>query len=391
MRKDAAEADRRHEVREAAHGWRRAEAIDEAVLARAYAAFPEDRNRLGLVFRLLVFGFTIMAANSCFGGFGLVIAAGGERAGAALLTLFGVALVGATEYQLGPLRRRQAGAEAATAFLGLSYLTGGLLWFLTGASFGSPGTIDLALGLVVLLFGAAAYRFGYTALAVVAGGAFFVLLARWPHGRASWLAVPLLTTLPLLRLGDSARLPPAHRRSAQALAVLGLIFFYTALHVGSWDEGLVEMIADRGNRPPRTGFLRTLSVAATALVPVLTLGWGIAARRPLLLDLGLVGVLASLVTLRFYVQVAPLWVVLLLGGAVALGLALLLRRFLDSGPQHERHGFTAEPLFADPEGRSALEVAASVVSLTPAARPMEKPGFEGGGGSFGGGGASGKF
>ena len=126
-------------------------------------------------------------------------------------------------------------------------------------------------------------------------------------------------------------------------------------------------------------------------MPVLTVGWGIAARRRLLIDLGLVGLLASLVTLRFYVHLAPLWVVLLLGGSLALGLALVLRRFLDSGPQHERHGFTAEPLFADPEGRSALEVAASVVSLTPAARPMGKPGFEGGGGTFGGGGASGKF
>ena len=135
--------------------------------------------------------------------------------------------------------------------------------------------------------------------------------------------------------------------------------------------------------PPPARRLRQGGFTLIEMMISITIGLAILA--------GLVGVLASLVTLRFYVHVAPLWVVLLLGGSVALGLALLLRRFLDSGPQHERHGFTAEPLFADPEGRSALEVAASVVSLTPAARPMEKPGFEGGGGSFGGGGASGKF
>ena len=126
MREDAALADRRFEVREAARGWRRAHAIDEAALARVYAASPEDRSRLGLIFRLLVFGFTIMAANSCFGGFGLVIATAGEHAGAALLTLFGVALVAATEYQLGPLRRRQRAPRRRPPSSAFSYLTGGL-------------------------------------------------------------------------------------------------------------------------------------------------------------------------------------------------------------------------------------------------------------------------
>jgi hypothetical protein len=391
MRADAAEADRRLEVREAGRGWRRAGAIDEAALGSLHAAYPEDRHRLGPVFRLLVFGFTIMAANSCFGGFGFVLASGHGRASATLLVLFGLALVAATEYQLGPLRRRQAGAEAATAFLGLCYSTGGLVWFLSEASLGDAATINGALGLAALLFSAAAYRWGYSAFAAVGGIAFFLLLARGAWGRALWVFVPLLTTPLLLRAGDSARLPPAHRRGSQALAALGLIFFYVAVHVGSWDEGLVELIADQGRVRWEAGLLRTLSIAATALVPVLTVAWGIAARSRLLIDLGLVGVLASLVTLRFYVHVAPLWVVLLLGGAVALGLALALRRLLDSGPERERHGFTAEPLFADPEGRSALEVAAGMASLTPAARPAEKPGFEGGGGTFGGGGASGEF
>jgi hypothetical protein len=79
------------------------------------------------------------------------------------------------------------------------------------------------------------------------------------------------------------------------------------------------------------------------------------------------------------------------GGAVAIGLALLLRRYLDAGEGRERGGFTAEPVFTDPEGRSALEVAASVASFTPSPRPVEPPGFQGGGGRSGGAGASGTF
>ena len=393
MRADAAEAGRRLEVREAARGWQRAGAIDEATRARIDATFPDDRRRLGPVFRVLVFGFTIVAASSCFGVFGLVMAAGGERAGAALLTLFGLALLAATEYQIGPLRRAQAGAEAATAFLGLVYLTGGLLWTLFEGSRGREDVaINTGLVLVALVFGTAAWRWGYTIFAGAAFVAFLLLLARGPGGRVLWVVVPLVTTPLLLRAGDAIGLAPAHRRCAQAGAVLGLVFLYLAVHVGSWDLGLVEMVTGHSRgEPGAPGALRPLSVAATALVPALTLASGIAARRRLLINLGLVGVLASLVTLRFYVHLAPLWVVLILGGTVALGLALVLRRILDTGAGHERYGFTAEPLYADPDRRSALEVAAGVVSLTPAAKRIERPGFQGGGGRYGGGGATGTF
>jgi hypothetical protein len=205
------------------------------------------------------------------------------------------------------------------------------------------------------------------------------------------VVVPVVLAPVLLRAGDSAQLPPAHRRSCQAVAVVSLVFLYLAVNVGSWDLGLVEELAGHGHawREPASG--RPLFALATALVPVLTLAWGVGAHRRLLIDLGLVGLPASIVTLRVYVHVAPLWVALLLGGASALGLALALRRYLDSGPGHERHGFTAEPLFADPERRGALEVAASVASLSPAARPIERPGFQGGGGRSGGGGATGTF
>jgi len=69
-----------------------------------------------------------------------------------------------------------------------------------------------------------------------------------------------------------------------------------------------------------------------------------------------------------------------------------LRRYLDSGPEKERHGFTAEPLFEDLARRRILEAGAAVMSLSPEARPVhEEPKFAGGGGEFGGGGSSSEF
>jgi hypothetical protein len=396
MRPEAAEADRRLGVREAAQGWQRAGAIDEATRKAIEAAYPDDRGRLGPVFRVLVFGFTVMAVNSLLGLFFLVMAAGLDKAGWFLLLVFGLFLVAATEYQIGPLKRSQGGTESATAFLGVCYLTGGLAWLILEGSHGSSAPIELLLILLALVLGAAAYRWGDWIFAAAAAVVLFNLMARTGFGRVLWVAVPLGLAPVLLRAGDSVRLAPAHRRCSQAIAVVSLVCLYLSVHLASWDSGLIEDLA--GSRhlaePHEASPLRSLFAVATALVPIAILGWGIAARGRLLINLSLVGLLASIVTLRFYVHVAPLWAALLIGGGAALGLALAVRRALDSGAGHERHGFTAEPLFADPERRSALEVAAGVVSLSPAARPVDhpvQPGFQGGGGRSGGGGATGEF
>ena len=91
-----------------------------------------------------------------------------------------------------------------------------------------------------------------------------------------------------------------------------------------------EGVLSRDQAPPVASLLRPLFVIATGALPLLVVCWGIAARRRSLLDLGLAGVLASLMTLRFYVHLAPLWLVLVLGGSGAIGsgaAAAAVRRF----------------------------------------------------------------
>jgi len=392
MRTDVAEADRRFEVRRAARGWSRAGAIDEKTKATIDAAYPDDRSRLGPVFRVLVFGFAFMAVNSFFGTFVAILASELKGAAAVVVLMFGGALILATEFMVGSMKRRQGGLEAATAVLGLGYFLGGLLWLI--AQVGSGGNeeafINLALGLFVVLVGAAAYRWGYWFFAAAAAVALFILLARLPLGRLSWMVIPLILAPVLLRASESVKVPPAHRHSAAALLVVSLVFLYLAVHLGSWDERIVEWL--RGGTPNRSSSLalRPFFVAATALLPVVILVVGVVRRHRFLINLGLVAILASIVTLRFYVHVAPLWVALLAGGFVAVAVALGVSRYLDAGDDKERHGLTAEPLFDDDDKRSALEVAASIASSTPAARSLGtgEPGFQGGGGRSGGAGAT---
>ncbi len=391
MRADAALADRRNEVRKAARGWRRAGAIDAAALDAILASYPDDRARLGPMFRVVAFVFGLLALNAFFGVIGL--ATGGSRSFAVACAVFAIVLLAATEILVGPLRRADSGIETATGLLSLVYalVAFGMLF---PHAFGSErGFIAALLALGTLLAGLGSARWGSPLLALIAGACTFFLLARLPAGRLLWIVASLLALTWLLRASESGRLPPAHRLSFRISVVLVLCAFYLAVHLGSWDNRWLEWLADfSGDQGGPLPWMRPLSVAATALAPIAIVGFGAATRRAYLLDLGILLGVTSLVTLRFYVHVAPLWLVLVASGSAALLLALAVRRLLASGPERERAGLTAEALFEDPARRPAMEIAGAVVAFSPGARVLgQEAGLKPGGGSYGGGGATSDF
>ena len=399
MRADAAQADRNAAVRNAARSWRKAGAIDEATLEAIEKTVPDDRVRVGPVFRVLLFFFTVLAANALFGFLWLLFFenAGSEDVviGVAAI-VFGLALAVLTELQIGRFKRSQGGMEAATSLVALGYLLGGLGWFAI-KSFDQSDVKAISLLLVeaTLLFAAAAWRWGYPAYAGAAAAALLGAAAHLPFGRVFWIVLPLLAASFLLRLADSERLPPAHRDSCQAILIVSLVGLYVAVHLGSFESGLIEEIGNpaRGAGPASTSdLLWWLSAAATGLVPVVLLAVAVRTRRYPFLFVGLGTAAASLITLRFYVHLAPLWILLTVSGIALVSLVFILRRYLGSGPNKERNGFTAEPLFQDLARQRLLEVGATVLSFSPEARTIrEEPRFTGGGGEFGGGGSSGEF
>jgi hypothetical protein len=168
---------------------------------------------------------------------------------------------------------------------------------------------------------------------------------------------------------------------------------YAAANVYSLDERLFEhlaRLASSGQALPRAELLA--GALATALFPLVVLAWGLRSRRTSILDTGIVLLALSLVTLRHYVHVAPLWVVVALSGALLIVLALAVERALRRAPAGEVAGFTADPLFSDERRQQMLQVVPVVTAFTPpAATPTQDPGFTAEGGRFGGGGAQEKF
>jgi len=393
MRRDAALADRRHAVQGAARGWRRAGAIDETTLAAVLAAYPDDRARLGPIFRSIAFVAGLLAVNAFFGVIAIA-SQGGTRGFGVSCLIFALMLVGATELLLGPLRRADSGIETATALLAIVYAVVGVGCLFEKELGNDRALVAALLGVAVLLSALASVRWGSPLLAFVSGVCGWLLLARLPSGRLLWLLSSVVLAPLLLRASESPRLPPVHRRSLQVMVVLALCAFYLASHLGSLDYRWLERFADfRDEATPASAGLRPLSILATALVPAVVAVFGVLTRRAYLMDLGVLLGIVSLGTLRFYVHVAPAWLVLCVAGAAALVGALLLRRFLAGGRDGERAGFTAQALFEDPARRRAVEVAGVLARFTPAARTVvpDEATLQPGGGRYGGGGASGEF
>src|SRR5262249_7665348 len=310
-----------------------------------------------------------------------------------LLFLFAAACLAVTEVLEASPRFARRGAAGATSFLGVvALLLCWALFLLETVNLRFDDGIDPVLVAAVVAWGVGAWRWGSPVFAALSAVSLFLFLGRATHGRLLWiLAGAALASLASRQL-DKAAWPPSHRRSAMILVIAGLAAVYGAVNVYSLDRHLVEDLGRFSwgrSTPPRS--LLVLSALATAVMPPAVLAWGLRARRTFLIDTGLALPALSLVTLRHYVHLAPLWVVLTLSGAALVVLALAVERTLRRAPGGEVAGFTAEPLFADERRMRALEVVPVAAAFTAAPGQAAEDKGLGRGGRFGGGGGGEKF
>jgi len=394
MRRESVTWERAAEVREAADGWLRAGAIGTPTYDAIRDAYPDPCVTPGVVWRvltaLMVSVIVVCAAAALELGIQLDLAAG-----AGLLLVLGGVSLGVTELLEASPRTARRGAAGATAFWGGLFVSIGLWGVLTeGWRVDSEGALNLALLASTIVWAAGCWRWGHPLFAGLSTLSFFVLLSRFSFGRALWvLAGTTLVGLAVWR-ADHSGWAPSHRRAAQVLLVAGLAAVYGAINVYSLDEQVIEgFLKYTSLRVPPPPSLFVLAAVATAMLPLAVVVWGWTSRRVVVLDTGIVLLALSLVTLRHYVHVAPLWVVLTAGGAMLIGLAIAVERALGRRPGRERWGFTADALFSDERRQQMLQAVPVAAAFTPAAHvtPRAEEGFAGRGGAFGGGGASDRY
>ncbi len=253
----------------------------------------------------------------------------------------------------------RGGVEAAS-FWGIVLLVAALfLLFEENLHLREPEGPNLVLAGAAAMLALGAWRWGNAVFACFAAGALFVLLARAPHGRLLWVAGGVALSAFAGRFAERPSWAPSHRTCASGLVVCGIAAVYAAANLWSLDRHVIEDLGGR-NRLLPDGWpgdgLRAAAILGTALVPLAVLARGALRRRRLLLDAGLVLTALSLVTLREYVHLADLRIVLTAAGALLAGGALAVNRWLRRGSGGERGGFTADALYADEAAFRAVEL-----------------------------------
>jgi hypothetical protein len=387
MRQARADASRITEVRNAARAWRQSEAIDAATLGAIEEAYPSGRAPLSRAWIILIFVLVTVAIHALF--FAAARLSGGDG-GSFRWLFFGGILVAATEF-LTRSRFAGNGSDAATSFWACVYGIVGSGLLLRSTPRGLDGALTLALLVASVSFTAACWRWGYEAYGGIGAAALFLLLARFPGARLTWILAGTAVVAVAARRLDRAALAPPHRRGFAAALAVSAIALYAAVNRFSLDRGMIETLGSSSPPAPASAAARGLANALTALLPLVLVAWGIRARRLLVLNVGIALGALSLATLREYVPLAPPWAWLLVGGAALVFGALALNRALRRAPGAERRGFTALPLYGAKRGEG-LQAAAILVGFTPGARAPADPGkLSPGGGRYGGGGATGSI
>jgi hypothetical protein len=396
MNSDIDRVERCQEVRDAARKWAGVKLISAEALSFIKAAYADDRRRLSQSFQVLAFIVTVLAIGAAFTLLVMLMDIRDLRVTGVMALVFGSALVAATEYLLGKLKLMRAGAETATMLAAGFFLQFGLAMMILGDTLGMSGFLWFVWLLGFLIFSALTWRYGQPSVAAIAFGYFGALLMQLPAGRWIWIAAALLL-IPLASRGRSqARLSPSQRRACSVVLVMALAGLYIAWHILSWDVQLFELIHTSfyfnwGRGRLLSLPLRGVFIVATALLPLAVVAWGVVRRCRLVLVTGLLMVAASLVTVRFYIHVAPLWVNLCAGGALLIGLALGARHWLERGKKGERFGWTARSLAGENATARLAEMAMTIAAATPRSASEEEAAFTGKGGRSGGAGASGNW
>ena len=396
MRSERARAERNHEIRSAARSWRRAGEITAAALEEIERAYPDDSVRLAPVWSIFVFVAVFLAGLAA--AIGIAIAFRLDDAMIAPTCFFaGIALCAATEIQQGRFRLASTGSDAATSLLAIGFLL--IAWGVrleSGHSMAPGRTLSLTLLAAFVLFGLSAWRWGFPLYGFACAVALFVFAGRiLPAARIGWFSAACLVLLATVPFLDRWSLPPSHRDALAAGLAAGLAAVYAVLNPWSVEVRWIEELSDRSPAPGGpVGARFWFFAAATLIYTLLVVVWGIRSRRRLVLDLGVAFLLVSLVTLRHYVHLAPLWVVLSAAGAAAVAAASVFERTFKRAPGATLGGFTAQPLFGKERFLSNLAVVAAAATLSPeppAELPRSSNDFKGGGGGFGGAGASGGY
>jgi len=361
------------------------DAISAAEKEKAEAIFPVGFYSPNIFIRIGLFILTLVIACFSLGLFSLIFLDSIERSMGGLTIFFGLLSYAVLEFFIHTKHHYRSGVDDA------------LLW-ITGicivAGINLLGDISSS-GNAVIIFVLATYfflRFTDMLMSAIAGIALLSVFFFY----YSPLGSMAKATTPFLLMGIAALMYFFIKRTAQqnsnrhyrhcgiVLEISMLICFYAAANYYVVRETSNSMfhLGLKENESIPFGWLFWI---LTILIPLGYVFAGVRKKDAVLLRVGSIAVAAIVFTVRYYHSVLPLEIVMLLGGIILIAVSFALTKWL----AQPKKGFTSAEI-SKRYLMDKMNIEALVIAETFGSQVQENdPKF--GGGSFGGGGASGEY
>jgi hypothetical protein len=350
--------------------------------------YPVGFYTSGLFARIGLFILTCIVISFGDGLLTLIFAASDISFTPGWMVFLGLLSYAALEAIVNMKHHYRSGVDDALLFIaGCLFVSGfGVMLFHTGMDY---VTLSFLIFLLNLYF---SIRFADTLMSALCCAAllafvFFAWTKVIPSGMATIPFVMMLVSGGLYRLsyGYSKNKKLANYQNCFiTVQIITLVALYAAGNYYIIQTLSDELYGQTNKAIPFGAFFWIWTMA----LPFIYIGFGIRKKDVILLRTGLLLVAAAVVTFRTYYHILPLDVALTIGGALILGIAYAIMKYLKT----PKYGFTyAEPDYA--HFMDHLKVESLIMAETFAKAPTAPTddGVKFGGGDFGGGGSSDSF
>ncbi|MEO6254918.1 MAG: hypothetical protein ABIO79_16525 [Ferruginibacter sp.] len=351
----------------------------------AETIFPVGFYSPNIFIRIGLFILTFVIACFSLGLLSLIFMDSIEQSIGRLIIFFGLLSYGALEFFIGAKNHYRSGVDDALLWITGICLVAGLN-LLNDISSSGNALIIFVLATYFFL------RFTDKLMSAIAGLALLAVVFFY----YSPLGSMAKTTTPFLLMGITAFIYFIVKKRSQqnssrhyrhcgiVLEITMLICFYAAANyyvVREMSNNMFHLGLNENESIP-FGWLFWIF---TILIPLVYIFGGVQKKDAVLLRVGLLAVAAIVFTVRYYHTVLPVEIVMLLGGMILIAVSYALTNWL----AQPKKGFTSAELSRryamDKMNIESLVIAETFGSTVPANETKF------GGGSFGGGGASGEY
>lgn len=387
-------------IRNQAKTWKRSGLITDDQLTAIVDDTNPDVRQTNIFFRVIFFIFTSLCANAMLGLFVWITGIRSRIASSFTLIIAGVILYFLAEYAVTKYRFYRHGIEEALAVSSMILLCLGLFIGATELFLGNKWSHHFTIVLCFLFAVNACWiylRFGYLYAALISIIAVCIIpfqLSLTPTGERVLLLIILCLIFFVNVIFDNPEDEDFRQEKNTTLQACLLAAIYLTVNLEILGAlGLLTGDTSNIHLHPKSfpSYIYWSSYILTFIIPIAGIYWGIKSRKRLILNASLVMACVTLATNKSYLEMTRYaWNPAILGTALVI-LSIIINRWLNTGENKARDGFTAENILKpENHGIGLAEVAAA---LTPMATGIEvqqqEKYFDGG--SSGGGGASGNY